>query len=261
MHIISPDHQVLRFAGVDAEAFLQSQLTNDVAALRPGSWQWQGYCTAKGRLLATFALAQSGGGEYLAAVHRSLATAIAKRLTMYRLRSKVEITLPEDLAVQLHLAAPAPQPGVQVTLALGNERWMTIEIAQVANADSTEADADRAADFMQRWALAGITALQAEITADTTERFVPQMIGWDTVTPGGGISFGKGCYPGQEVVARAHYRGAVKRHIEVASFPAADLVAGSEVTLPDGRTAEICNIAVRHATETVALLVVGNQSG
>ena len=58
MHLLSPDHQVLRFSGPDAQAFLQSQLTNDVDALRPGAWQWQGYCSAKGRLLATFALAQ-----------------------------------------------------------------------------------------------------------------------------------------------------------------------------------------------------------
>ncbi|WP_395706915.1 YgfZ/GcvT domain-containing protein [Casimicrobium huifangae] len=258
MHLLSPEHQVLRFSGPDAQAFLQSQLTNDVDALEPGAWQWQGYCTAKGRLLATFALARTGATEYLAIVHRSLATTTAKRLTMYRLRSKLDITQPDNLAVRLHLAEPATEAGAVATLALGNGRWITIEpISDEAASISSAADA---ADFMQRWALVGITAMQPEITAATSEHFVPQMIGWDTVAPGGGVSFGKGCYPGQEVVARAHYRGAVKRHVEVVTLSVTDASAGSEVTLADGRSGEICNIARSDDYNSCALLVVTPQT-
>ncbi len=260
MHLLSPDHQTLRFSGPDAAAFLQSQLTNDVDALAPGAWQWQGYCSAKGRLLATFALIRVATTDYAAIIHRSLAAPISKRLTMYRLRSKLDIAAPDDLVVRLHLADPAGEAGTVAKLALGNGRWMTVESASEPAVAATPSAAD-AADFMQRWALAGINAMQPEITATTSERFVPQMIGWDQVTPGGGVSFSKGCYPGQEVVARAHYRGAVKRHTEVVSLPATDLVAGAEVTLADGRSAEICNIAPRNATESLALLVVGSQTG
>jgi len=260
MHLLSPDHQALRFSGPDAQAFLQSQLTNDVDALAPGAWQWQGYCSAKGRLLATFALVRVAATEYLAVIHRSLAGPISKRLTMYRLRSKLDISTPDDLVVRLHLANPPATPGTVATLALGNGRWMTVEASQDATLTATPATTD-AADFTQRWALAGIAAMQPEITAATSERFVPQMIGWDQVAPGGGVSFEKGCYPGQEVVARAHYRGAVKRHIEVVTVPGVDHVDGAEITLADGRSAEICNIARRNASESLALLVVGTQTG
>ena len=261
MHLLSPDHQTLRFFGPDAQAFLQSQLTNDVDALAPGAWQWQGYCSPKGRLLATFALVRVAATEYVAVIHRSLGASISKRLTMYRLRSKVDISTPNDLVVRLHLANPASAAGAVATLALGNGRWMTVELTQDPAAATTPAVAADP-EFMQRWALAGITAMQPEITAATSEHFVPQMIGWDQVTPGGGVSFSKGCYPGQEVVARAHYRGAVKRHTAIVSLPAGgDAIAGAEVTLADGRTGEICNIASQNATELLALLVVASQSG
>ena len=143
-------------------------------------------------------------------------------------------------------------------MALGDGRWITIEpISDEAASISSAADA---ADFMQRWALVGITAMQPEITAATSEHFVPQMIGWDTVAPGGGVSFGKGCYPGQEVVARAHYRGAVKRHVEVVTLSVTDASAGSEVTLADGRSGEICNIARSDDYKSCALLVVTPQT-
>ncbi len=252
MHLLSPEHQILRFSGPEAQAFLQSQLTNDVDALQPGAWQWQGYCSAKGRLLATFALARVGATEFLAIVHRSLAPAVARRLNMYRLRSKLDIALADDLAVRLHLADPAPADGALAALALGQGRWMTVA-AVPPGADASDADPT---DFMRRWGLTGITAMQPEITAATSEHFVPQMIGWDTVMPGGGVSFSKGCYPGQEVVARAHYRGAVKRHLEIVSLPAGGHAAGAEISLDDGRSGEICNVVPRNASECLALVVV-----
>lgn len=258
MHPLSPDHQIIRFSGPDAQAFLQSQLTNDVDALQPGAWQWQGYCSAKGRLLATFALARVGETEYLAIIHRSLAPAVARRLTMYRLRSRLDIALTDDRVVRLHLADSVAQDDAVVALALGHGRWMTVEPAQ-PGAGASDGDP---AYFMRRWALAGIAAMQPEVTAATSEHFVPQMIGWDTVTPGGGVSFSKGCYPGQEVVARAHYRGAVKRHLAVHAINGVELAppAGAEFTLADGTVAEICNIAQRGDRDFVALLVVATRS-
>lgn len=260
MHLLSPVHQTLRFSGPDAAVFLQSQLTNDVEALAFGAWQWQGYCSAKGRLLATFALIRVAPTDFLAVIHGSLAGPIGKRLTMYRLRSKLDITTPNDLAVRLHLAEPAAEAAHIATLALGNGRWMTVESGNAEAVAATPGTAD-SDEFMQRWALAGIAAMQPEITAATSEHFVPQMIGWDSVAPGGGVSFSKGCYPGQEIVARAHYRGAVKRHAEVVTLATGDLIPGDEITLPDGRSGEICNIAQRSCSDVVALLVVGAQTG
>lgn len=259
MHFPSPDHTIVTFAGGDALTFLQSQLTNDVAVLTVGSWQWQGYCSAKGRLQATFAMARIGEDAFAAVAHNSIVATLAKRLTTFRLRAKLTIELSTSLVATLHLTQLelAQKPLAQIDF--GHGRWVTIAAAEAATVDLTTAepeatDANRA--FMQRWNLLGIEAMQPEITAATADMFVPQMINWDHVQPGGGVSFSKGCYPGQEVVARAHYRGAVKRQLE-RQILVGDInaEAGAAVTLADGRIADICNIAFRDHLDPVALVV------
>ena len=106
MLYLSPVHQVLRFSGPEALTFLQSQLTNDVAALGVGAWQWQGYCSAKGRLLATFLMARVGDDRWEAIVHSSTVEALAKRLIMFRMRSKAVIEIAVDRRVAWAFAAP-----------------------------------------------------------------------------------------------------------------------------------------------------------
>jgi tRNA-modifying protein YgfZ len=267
MNLRSPDHVVVTFEGADALSFLQSQLTNDVAALAVGDWQWQGYCTAKGRLQATFALARSGEHSFLAVLHHSVSANLVKRLTMFRMRAKLAIAQSATAAVQLHLSPPATDGNRLATLDLGHGRWFTVDnLAESAalsqeqgqqGQQNSDVDAASTSTFMQRWNLLGIEALQPEITAATAEMFVPQMLNWDHVQPGGGVSFSKGCYPGQEVVARAHYRGAVKRMLEQQTLPIeASHVPGSETVLSDGRSAEICNSVPRGASSCHLALVV-----
>lgn len=253
MLYLSPTHRVLRLSGPDALPFLQSQLTNDVAALPVGGWQWQGYCSAKGRLLATFALARVSGDTFEAIVHASTIEALAKRLTMFRMRSKAVIEIAADRSVGCALAEKDPTIS-GVSLALGDGRAYVLLDAASAGSLATADDA-----IQQRWQAANIDAMQPEIVAATAEMFVPQMLGWDTVQPGGGVSFSKGCYPGQEVVARAHYRGAVKRHLEKHAIASeTDIKEGTEITLDDTRTAEVCNVARISDTGYVALVVVAS---
>ena len=253
MLYLSPVHRVLRLSGPDALTFLQSQLTNDVAALTVGAWQWQGYCSVKGRLLATFALTRIADDVWEGIVHISTVEALAKRLTMFRMRSKVVIETAADHGVGLAFtAADVVRPALKAALALPDGRAYVI-------VDTTTTDTVQPADdaIQQRWQRGNIEAMQPEITASTSEMFVPQMIAWDTVQPGGGVSFSKGCYPGQEIVARAHYRGAVKRHLEKHAISnAIDIKEGAEITLDDGRTAEVCNVARISQTEYLALIVV-----
>ena len=251
MHLPSPDHTILTFAGGDALTFLQSQLTNDVAAMAVGGWQWQGYCSAKGRLHATFALARTGEHAFAAVVHNSVSATLVKRLTMFRLRAKITIELSTSLIATLHLTQPEIAQIARATIDLGHGRWITI-VPQNTAAAGTASDHG----FMQRWNLLGIEAMQPEITAATAEMFVPQMINWDHVQPGGGVSFSKGCYPGQEVVARAHYRGAVKRQLE-RQILSAEISPenGTEVTLADGRIADVCNAAMHDQISPIALVV------
>jgi len=246
-------YRVLRFSGVDALAFLQSQLTNDVAALSIGRWQWQGYCTAKGRLQATFALARTAADTFDAVVPTSTIEALAKRLTMFRLRSKLSIEIATDRAVVLTNVTATEESPATATLRLPDGRAILLmlqdDVASIPLADNAA---------WTDWQLANINALIPEITAATNEMFVPQMIGWDTIAPGGGVSFSKGCYPGQEIVARAHYRGAVKRHLERVEYALArqEMMpeVGVTITLADGRMVEVCNSVLRN--DAVVALVV-----
>ena len=255
MLYLSPVHRVLRLSGPDALTFLQSQLTNDVAALAVGQWQWQGCCSSKGRLLATFALARMGDDAWEAVVPTSTIDALAKRFTMYRMRSKVVIEIAADRSVGwAFVAADAATSATKIALALPDGRAYVLVNAEDATGFESADDATQ-----QRWQRANIEAMQPEITALTAEMFVPQMIAWDTVQPGGGVSFSKGCYPGQEIVARAHYRGAVKRHLEKQSIASAiDIKDGAEITLNDGRTAEVCNAARISDAGYMTLVVVAS---
>ena len=251
MLYLSPVHRVLRLSGPDTLAFLQSQLTNDVAALSVGGWQWQGYCSAKGRLLATFALARISDDTWEAVVPASTIEALVKRLTMFRMRSKVVIEIAADRSVGWAFDGTDPTTS-GFSLALPDGRAYVLLVAAAAALLPSADDA-----IQQRWQAANIEAMQPEITALTAEMFVPQMIGWDTIQPGGGVSFSKGCYPGQEVVARAHYRGAVKRHLDKQAISnVIDIKEGAEITLDDGRTAEVCNVARISDAGYLVLVVV-----
>jgi tRNA-modifying protein YgfZ len=250
MHYVSPEHQIVTFEGADALVFLQSQLTNDVAALAVGQWQWQGYCNAKGRLHATFALARTSEQAYAAVVHSSVVPFLVKRLTMFRLRSKVAIAAEENLVAVHHFEQPATSENTLATLDLGYGRWVTIERKNELQPDDTSPQS------IGRWKKIGIESMQPEIVAETNEMFVPQMIGWDKVLPGGGVSFSKGCYPGQEIVARAHYRGAVKRELKKLSLgPATGIGPGQQIEQANGDVAEIVNVSV-DASARIALAVV-----
>lgn len=252
MRYVSAQHQVVTFEGVDALTFLQSQLTNDVATLDIGAWQWQGYCNAKGRLQATFALVRTDKTTYAAVVHRSVLGLLVKRLTMFRLRSKVAITVDERFAVVHQIGEPiAHSPQLpHARLKLGHDRWVDITYEN-QNEISMETP-----EFVGRWLKLGIEAKQPEIVAETNEMFVPQMIGFDKLTPAPGVSFTKGCYPGQEIVARAHYRGAVKRNVAILNLPAdASTAPGAQYTRPDASIVEIVN-AVRSGEAVLALAVV-----
>jgi tRNA-modifying protein YgfZ len=254
MSFTAPHHVVIKFDGADAATFLQSQLTNDVAALAVGAWQWQGYCNAKGRLHATFALVRTGEQTYVAVVHDSVSEFLVKRLTMFRLRSKLTIAVQPELAVVHHFSPPSASEHTVSVFDLQNGRWVEIIRRHDDQPHLSSPDA------IGRWNEIGIQSKQPEIIAQTNERFVPQMIGFDKTVPNGGVSFFKGCYPGQEVVARAHYRGAVKREPVVAVFEQPiTLQPGQDVELPDGRMGEVVN-ATHGGAKSVALIVASIQS-
>ena len=190
---LAPFNAVLRVSGDDAEAFLQGQTTNDVKALASGAAQWNGWCTPKGRLLVTFALARDATG-FLMLLPAAFAEATAKRLRMFVLRSKVTVTdVSADLPPYGLWGGPLPAGA----FAIGEGRGLVFG----------ERPAGRQAS-LDEWSLSLIREGVVQVVPGTQEEFVPQMANWDLI---GAVNFKKGCYPGQEIVARTQYRGILKK--------------------------------------------------
>jgi tRNA-modifying protein YgfZ len=198
---------LLSVAGADAREFLHAQLTNDIQNLPPERAALAGWCSAKGRLLATFLVIAAPQG-YLLQLARDLAPAVAKRLSMFVLRSKVKIADESEAWAQFGVWNADEDPtrvswhGNRVDIPVGEKRFLRLEPAASA---SLACGADE-----ETWYLQEIRAGRPLITAATQDQFVPQMVNLETL---GGVDFQKGCYPGQEIVARAQYRGQVKRRM------------------------------------------------
>ncbi len=228
---------LLAVTGDDATAFLHGQLTNDVQSLPQGAAQWSGWCSPKGRLLATFLLLRRADG-YLAMLPADIAAAFAKRLGMFVLRSKVKIADATELYARIGIvgeraasllvaghwgSTPAPLSSAEkdgaICVALDAARFLALVPANAAPAfrDLFSGDWLRAGPDEWDWAM--IQAGVPVVVAATQEAFVPQMANFDLV---GGVSFKKGCYPGQEIVARTQYRGGLKRRMALAHFGGAE---------------------------------------
>ncbi len=203
---------LLAVTGAEARDFLHAQLTNDIANLPPDRAALAGWCTAKGRLLASFLVIPSKEG-FLLQVARDLAPTVAKRLSMFILRSKVKITDESDAWAQYGIwdadlgAGGVAWEGDVVTVRVAERRFLKIgKNLSAVLADSGEED----------WTLQEIRAGRPLISAATQDKFVPQMVNFEAL---GAVNFQKGCYPGQEIVARAQYRGEVKRRMTRVELP------------------------------------------
>lgn len=224
---------LLQISGADALTFLQGQVTNDVKLLNGQIAHHSGYCNPKGRLLALF-LAFAHKDHIHFQLPKELIAPIAKRLKMYVMRSKVEIEDASESIIKIGLNgakaiellnplfSQIPQNDYElVTLengALiklpGNQPRFEI-FTDIANASliwNSLAQHAKIADAAY-WELLEIQAGIPEVYAKTQEEFVPQMLNLDLLN---GINFKKGCYTGQEIVARTHYLGTVKRRTQLA---------------------------------------------
>jgi len=217
---------LLSVAGDDARSFLHAQLTNDVDHLPPDQARLAGWCSAKGRLLASFIVLPRAEG-FLLQLAADLAPTVAKRLGMFVLRSKVKVsdvgqsyvqfgvwgakavTRVAEIGLQLGDAPMASAIRDDLTAArLGEDRVLVVAPAAEAERIASSLGGSSAAE--DAWTLLEIRAGQALIEQATQDLFVPQMVNLEAV---GGVDFKKGCYPGQEVVARAQYRGQIKRRM------------------------------------------------
>ncbi len=217
-----PHLGVIRVAGADAVSFLQGQLTQDVALMPDSQARLAGFCNAKGRLQASFIMFKRGAEDVLLICSRDLLPATLKRLSMFVLRAKAKLT-DATAEVMLYGAAGAAAQSLAgnaaaawtkteagdasvVTLpaAAGVPRLMWIApvgtpLPEVPGVNPLS---------LATWQWLEVQSGIAMVTQPVFEAFVPQMLNYESV---GGVSFKKGCYPGQEVVARSQFRGTLKR--------------------------------------------------
>ena len=232
------DWGLMRAQGADAASFLHGQLTQDVQQVDERSARLAGYCTAKGRLLASLVVWRGAADELLLACSADVLPATLKRLSMYVLRAKCKLS-DAGTALALYglagraatswLGATAPASVWRRSDAAGGHVVRLPDAAGIARyllAQPVDTPAPAlTALALPAWQWLEVTSGVARIVGATVEQFVPQMVNFELI---GGVNFQKGCYPGQEIVARSQYRGTAKRRAFV--FDCASAAhAGQEV--------------------------------
>jgi folate-binding protein YgfZ len=268
--VVAPvtDLGLIAVAGDDAASFLHNQLTNDVEHLGSQEARLAGYCTPKGRLQATLLMWRGEQDIYLQ-LPRAVQAPLQKRLSMFVLRAKAKLRDATDEAptatvlglagaraaealgrhVETLPAAPYTKlegafgTVIRLADAFGAPRYLWITSADTAIAALPQLRETLELGGNVAWHLAEIHAGVPQVTQPTQEQFVPQMINFELI---GGVNFKKGCYPGQEIVARSQYLGKLKRRMVLATLPNAAARAGDEVFSsedPDQPSGMIVNAA------------------
>ena len=267
-----PQWGLILVEGLDAASFLQNQLTNSVLGLvriLPGqiaqgfsSARLIGYCSPKGRLLASawvglFPASEDAQDRFALFISKDIAASTAKRLSMYVLRSKVKVTDISDKWIVSGLYGSEQQIAAlklnddcialrMPDVLVGNESVARLLIAhpqkELPNIQNTN-------EMLNSWNELEVLSAIPRIVQATQEQFVPQMINFESVA---GVDFKKGCYPGQEIVARSQYRGAIKRRLQLAHLsginfdespvlPSTDLFYSNDPTQPAGMVVLACS--------------------
>jgi len=233
---------LIHFSGEDAQAFLQGQLSCDVRKVDSSNAQYGSYCTPKGRMLASFLLWHGDG--YIMQLPSALQAAIRKRLAMFVLRAKVELADISDTLVRMgiagnHAAAllaevagavPATRLGMihaqqGSIIRLAHDRFELVVLAEQAPALWQRLSKEAMPVGAPCWNWLEIKAGIPIITPATQEQFIPQMTNLQAI---GGVNFQKGCYPGQEIVARTQYLGKIKRRMYLANIQSLKPVAAGD---------------------------------
>lgn len=265
-----PHLGVIQAQGEDAANFLHNQLSNDVLLLPVGQSRLAAFCSAKGRMQASFVLIKTAPDTVLLVLSRDLLAQTLKRLSMFVLRAKVKMTdatgqwqlrglLGDSAKALVGDAAPwqtsemagahavALYPAVVGEAHVPRTLWLAPQDHTLPNGTDVPSDVWPWAEVMS-----GVTLVSQPVF----EAFVPQMLNYESV---GGVNFKKGCYPGQEVVARSQFRGTLKRRTALVHSPVA-LSAGQDVFTqadPEQPCATVVLCAVRPDGQGFDALVSG----
>lgn len=242
---------VIRVEGEDAAKFLHGQLTQDFSLLGLSEARLAAFCSSKGRMQASFYGFKRSPTEILLVCNRDILAATLKRLSMFVMRAKAKLTdASSDYAIY-GLAGNA----IDSIAASAQPAWAKVDIGYINVvflypaegvrralwlAPVTEAAPAGEALSEQDWAWGEVRSGVVMITSPIVEAFVPQMLNYESV---GGVNFKKGCYPGQEVVARSQFRGTLKRraylvHSDVAMKAGDEVFLASDAAQPCGTVAQ-----------------------
>ncbi len=288
------DWGVIRARGEEAGAFLNGQLTQEALKLAAGQARLAGYCSPKGRLLASFVMWRGAPDEILLACSADLLAATLKRLSMFVMRAKCKLSDASAEVALWGVALPGAAAGMPGAVSGAPLPDRPDETAPVADGTAIRlADAAGATRLLWAapvgavppWAPTAQAAVWnwlevqsgvPRVVAKTVEAFVPQMINLELV---GGVDFQKGCYPGQEIVARSQYRGTLKRRMYLAegdavgeagaevfaaadpSQPAGQIVLAASLPRPEGGTRHAALVEVKRALTEAGELRVGAVDG
>jgi folate-binding protein YgfZ len=267
-----PIWSVLQIAGPDSAKFLQGQLTCDIAAATPAQALPGAHCTPKGRMRSSFLIVQRADDSYWLRTRSDISADAATALGKYIVFSKAKIA-PQTQLLAIGLSGPgaaaaiaafagkAPQGMNAVIQTVGGVIVQRDAVGQRFEAwlpaDAAETLWRWCGDFLPVsstfWRWREIVDGLASVTAPTVESFIPLMLNYDQI---GAISFTKGCYTGQEIVARTHYRGQVKRHLVRAEVQAPPPAPGTSLTDANGRAIGEIVEAVQRGDGSSELLAV-----
>ena len=255
---------LVKATGEDAIKFLNDQFTNDINTLESNGWQFNGYCSAKGRLIAIMRLFNVDNALYMI-VPKSTAENLISRLQIYVFRAKVKFELLDDAIVGL-LGSEACK---QIETKPGEHQFATTENGFILNLSKTSQryllitnqQNDLSDDVIDgevadmHWRLADINDGIPTVYAQTIEKFIPQHVNLDQID---GVSFKKGCFPGQEIVARLHYLGKSKQTMQQLSLNSEiQLAAGDKISHPQTQKPLTIVDAVETSNQNFECLAVG----
>ena len=272
------DLALIKAGGLEAAGFLHKQLTNDVEHLGSIEARLAGYCSPKGRLMATFLMWRNDEFIFLQ-LPRAISAALQKRLQMFVMRAKVTLLDASDEQLTLGLGgrnaaavlatwfdALPEKPYAKRDHALGTlvrvadvcgaPRYQWLMSAATAQSVWPVLAATLAAGDEAAWMLSQVHAGVPQIDAATQEKFVPQMVNFELL---GGVNFKKGCYPGQEIVARSQYLGKLKRRTMLVTITGTAPKAGDElfaISDPEQPCGMIVNAAPNGAGGVDALVEI-----
>ena len=241
-----PHLGIICAAGADAASFLHNQLTNDVLLMKDGQCRLAAFCNAKGRMQASFVVYKRSAEEVLLICRKDLMAQTIKRLSMFVMRAKAKLSDATDEFQLLGLAGDVVHAAGDAYVlplypALGQPRALWVAPKDVALPQGPTLSADL-------WQVGEVMSGIAWVELATFEAFVPQMLNYESVE---GVDFKKGCYPGQEIVARSQFRGTLKRRAFIVEGTVA-MTAGQEVfssldaTQPCGLVAQAANVGDCH---------------